>query len=232
MSDEPNFTSQELRDLGLPTYADLRKIADEFHWLADQRGDLLAKRENELDEARAKVAELRAELAELKSVPVLETPHEREVLQKCLETVRVGLSHVVYRPHAISSRELGLCVKCYLLSLLEPFDLGASVEPVPAPRLEWVPSAKNRFKAAQSAWGVSDFEMDGVWALSHNSHILRSGLSLDAAKALAEKLNAVLSPPVGPTPDDVKMEEAMDDFARNTTPGGTWIFEDESGEPE
>jgi hypothetical protein len=60
MSDEPNFTPQELRDLGLPTYADLRKIADEFHWLASQRGDLLAKREYELDEARAKIAELEA----------------------------------------------------------------------------------------------------------------------------------------------------------------------------
>lgn len=30
---------------------------------------------------------------------------------------------------------------------------------------------------------------------------------------------------------EAKMEEAMDDFARHTTPGGTWIFEDESGEP-
>jgi hypothetical protein len=39
------------------------------------------------------------------------------------------------------------------------------------------------------------------------------------------------APPVGTQPDEAKMEEAMDDFARHTTPGGTWIFEDESGDP-
>jgi len=43
------FTSDELRELGLPTYADLRKECDEWLTHANNLGDALAKCEVELE---------------------------------------------------------------------------------------------------------------------------------------------------------------------------------------
>ena len=66
-------------------------------------------------------------------------------------------------------------------------------EPVPAPRLEW--------KSGFAPYNAGNFR---IWANPDHTHHLNYGselcgdhLTLDAAKSLAEKLNAVLSPPVG-----------------------------------
>ena len=109
----------------------------------------------------------------------------------------------------------------------------APVEPVPAPRLEWREETRKGNKSLRARDGAFVVKtLDDERALVTVSKNWW-GKTAEECQAVAESLAAVLAaPPVGPTPDDVKMEEAMDDFARNTTPGGTWIFEDESGEPE
>jgi hypothetical protein len=84
-----------------------------------------------------------------------------------------------------------------------------SDRPVPAPRLEW----RQGTGLKSTRWyGVAPDAEDEYdrWTVAHlyetydvsyaAGRILKSCKTLDAAKSLAEKLNDVLSPPVGTQP--------------------------------
>jgi hypothetical protein len=163
----------------------------------------------ELDNART-IEEIRDEaLEKLASVPVLETPpHPNDDLIRRGDVVKF-LNEVLWRwPDDERER---------LIS-----NLPAPVEPVPAPRLEWVEGSKPNTKFTEWKPSVTwapfrpergrylfDFfiraELDsdtgealGTFRVEiEDTEVTCSLHSLDAAKSLAEKLNALLSPPVG-----------------------------------
>ena len=91
-------------------------------------------------------------------------------------------------------------------SLLADLDEALSA-PVPAPRLEWT---LDKADAEAPAWRLGDFwvygDAEGAWEVyidNDDISFCQRGLTLDAAKSLAEKLEAVLyAPPVGPQPKE------------------------------
>ena len=86
---------------------------------------------------------------------------------------------------------------------------GRSAAPVPAPRLEWREHEEHDAFVSAEGWTVAAMPDDQlgypcwmVWPPHEHNIWTRRAIaeklpSVDAAKSLAEKLNAVLSPPVG-----------------------------------
>jgi hypothetical protein len=76
--------------------------------------------------------------------------------------------------------------------------------PVPAPRLEWEIDDADYAATPGAFWEVSRVyqHRNNAWTLSRDGAVIEERLtewSKDAAKSLAEKLNALLSPPVETT---------------------------------
>ena len=83
-------------------------------------------------------------------------------------------------------------------------------------------AALARLSALEAKVGEADKDLLW-WTLLADSDV-----DIQGARNLMTRIRAILTRDEGG--NDAKMEAAMDDFAANTTPGGTWIERDEGGE--
>jgi len=182
--------------------------------------------ENEVAELRAALTavedwaiadfneELLGFLKTFKSVPVLETPPPpietsitmtNEASRRYLEEHGYGAPVEpvpARRPHYFVQEEDEPVATCLHCGQTDDGEETPNCAPVPAPRLEW-----ERIENCDRECSQTPHLRGAQFKVHHNGTFVTmtfsGSLDLptdDAAKSLAEKLNALLSPPVGPQP--------------------------------